>query len=103
MEKISSRKLAEIVESVSLPEETEISGVSTNSREINPGDAFLALKGEKFDGHDFAFDAYQNGAALLIVSRKIENVPEDRQVLVADTGRLTGCWGGIIAGSLRGR
>ena len=93
MEKISSRKLAEIVESVSLPEETEISGVSTNSREINPGDAFLALKGEKFDGHDFAFDAYQNGAALLIVSRKIENVPEDRQVLVADTGRAYGLLG----------
>lgn len=103
MEKISSRKLAEIVESVSLPEETEISGVSTNSREINPGDAFLALKGEKFDGHDFAFDAYQNGAALLIVSRKLKMFRKTGRCWLRIRGGLTGCWGGIIAGSLRGR
>lgn len=31
----------------------EISGVSTDSRTIKPGDLFAALEGEKYDGHDF--------------------------------------------------
>ena len=93
MLELSSVKLAEVVEAKNQPEEVLITNISTNSREVKSGEAFLALKGEKFDGHDFAGDAYKNGASLLIVNRLIENVPENRQVLVADTARAYGLLG----------
>ncbi|MGR3310904.1 MAG: UDP-N-acetylmuramoyl-tripeptide--D-alanyl-D-alanine ligase [Candidatus Brocadiales bacterium] len=42
--------------------------VSTDSRYISPGDLFIALKGEYFNGHDFIIDALAKGAAGAIVS-----------------------------------
>ncbi len=42
-------------------------GVSTDSRRINPGNIFIAIKGERFNGHDFLGAAIQLGAAALIV------------------------------------
>ena len=45
-----------------------ITGISIDSRSINPGEAFFAIKGDRVDGHDFAGLAYANGAALLVVS-----------------------------------
>lgn len=41
--------------------------ISINSREISPGDMFIALKGDKFDGHDFLQEAYSKGAAGFMV------------------------------------
>jgi UDP-N-acetylmuramoyl-tripeptide--D-alanyl-D-alanine ligase len=46
-------------------------GLSINSKEINPGDIFIAIKGEKVDGHAFLDDAFKNGAIAAIV----ENAP----------------------------
>jgi UDP-N-acetylmuramoyl-tripeptide--D-alanyl-D-alanine ligase len=45
-----------------------ITGVSTDTREIYPGDIFFALKGDSFDAHDFLAEAAEQGAAALIVS-----------------------------------
>jgi len=45
-----------------------IAGVTTDSRAVKPGQAFFALEGEKFDGHDFLALAAKAGAALLFVS-----------------------------------
>jgi len=57
--------------------------VSIDSRTLEPGDLFVALKGERFDGHDFAAAAVGRGAAALLVSRQLPlGVP---QVVVADT------------------
>ena len=47
----------------------EASGVAFDSREIGAGDLFVALKGERFDAHDFLADAVGKGAAALVVSR----------------------------------
>jgi UDP-N-acetylmuramoyl-tripeptide--D-alanyl-D-alanine ligase len=44
-----------------------VSGVSTDSRKIKRGDLFLAIKGERFDGHQFLSDAVNAGAAALLV------------------------------------
>jgi len=62
----------------------EISGVSIDSRRINPGDMFIALKGESFDGHDFIGKAVEKGAALVVTQRLPEGcrVP---YILVEDT------------------
>ncbi|WP_136656303.1 UDP-N-acetylmuramoyl-L-alanyl-D-glutamate--2,6-diaminopimelate ligase [Nitratireductor sp. XY-223] len=45
-----------------------IDGISIDSRSIGQGEAFFAIKGDRFDGHDFTSSAVANGAALLVVS-----------------------------------
>jgi len=52
---------------VSGPPDTPLSGLSTDSRALDPGQAFLALKGERYDGHDFLSAAVKGGAAAVIV------------------------------------
>ncbi len=67
-----------------------ISGASVDSRRITPGSIFVALPGERTDGHAFVADALRAGAAGAIVERPIE-LPDDRadapQVVVADALR----------------
>ena len=57
------------------------SGVTFDSREVGPGDLFVALTGENTDGHRFVDGAFANGAAGAIVSRAVEGP----HVLVEDT------------------
>jgi len=62
--------------------------VCTDTRQVQPGDLFIALVGEKFDGHDFVKEAVQKGAIGLVVSKTPEPgaVPESVGILkVADT------------------
>lgn len=61
----------------------EVAGITYNSREIVPGDLFLALKGAR-DGHDFAAPAFAAGAAGAITGHPVEGGPS---VVVADTLR----------------
>lgn len=54
--------------------------ISTDSREeFNKGKIFLAIKGEKFDGNNFALDCYNKGCRYFILSDNIE-MPEDAKV-----------------------
>ena len=48
---------------------TEVNGITTDTRKIEKGDVFLALRGERFDGHDYLRDAVRDGASALVVSR----------------------------------
>jgi UDP-N-acetylmuramoyl-tripeptide--D-alanyl-D-alanine ligase len=76
---------------------TELTGITTDTRKIGKGNAFLALKGERFDGHDYLHDAVRDGATALIVSRapKVDTlgVPifEVRDTLIA-LGALGHYW-----------
>ncbi|MBZ9723446.1 UDP-N-acetylmuramoylalanyl-D-glutamyl-2,6-diaminopimelate--D-alanyl-D-alanine ligase [Mesorhizobium sp. CO1-1-11] len=45
-----------------------ISGISIDSRSLQPGDAFFAIKGEAMDGHDFVTAAIKAGAGVLVVA-----------------------------------
>jgi len=45
-------------------------GVSTDTRTLERGQMFIALRGERFDGHDFLEQAVKAGAAVLIVDRE---------------------------------
>jgi UDP-N-acetylmuramoyl-tripeptide--D-alanyl-D-alanine ligase len=49
--------------------QTPILRVSTDSRQVQPGDLFVALAGERFDGHGFLAEAARKGAAALLVDR----------------------------------
>lgn len=42
-------------------------GIATDTRKLTPGDFFLALRGDRFDGHDFLSEAIERGAHALIV------------------------------------
>lgn len=84
MEKINSRKLAEIVGSVSKVVDCEIENIVTDSRKVQPGDLFIALKGEKFDAHDFVPEVIKAGAALVMVEHETDGVPAERQLVVKD-------------------
>ncbi len=53
-------------------------GVAIDSRAVRPGELFLALPGERYDGHNFAAAALDNGAAGVILSRPVEAV-ENRE------------------------
>ena len=61
-------------------------GVSIDTRTIQPGDIFVALKGEKFDGHDHVKEALQKGAVAAVVSHDIDDVVEtDKLFFVVNT------------------
>jgi UDP-N-acetylmuramoyl-tripeptide--D-alanyl-D-alanine ligase len=52
-----------------IPAATEFRWIERNSREVMPGDLFIAVRGEQFDGHSFLPDAAANGATAALVSR----------------------------------
>jgi UDP-N-acetylmuramoyl-tripeptide--D-alanyl-D-alanine ligase len=57
----------------------------TDSRQVEPGGLFFALKGAELDGHEFVGDAVARGAAAAIVQRKTEVAPGIVEVVVPDT------------------
>jgi UDP-N-acetylmuramoyl-tripeptide--D-alanyl-D-alanine ligase len=57
--------------------------VLSDSRRLAPGALFVALRGERFDGHDFVAEAARQGVAAALVSRRVD-VPLP-QVVVPDT------------------
>src|SRR5690242_16221637 len=59
------------------------SGVSIDTRSIEPGDLFVALKGER-DGHLFAAAALAKGAAACLVSHVAADVGADAPLLVVN-------------------
>ncbi|QGP92920.1 UDP-N-acetylmuramoyl-tripeptide--D-alanyl-D-alanine ligase [Neomoorella glycerini] len=62
---------------------TPVMGVSTDSRSIKPGMLFIALKGERFDGHDFIGAALAGGAAAVIGEHFPTEVVAGRQPVQA--------------------
>lgn len=66
-----------------------VSGVSTDTRTIKPGDLFVALKGRNFDGHKFIEEAVKKGACAVIVGAGL--VPSAPTLIrVKDTLRALG-------------
>ena len=56
---------------------TEISGLAYDSRAVGPGDLFFCVSGFRSDGHDFAAQAVESGAAALVVERPLRlRVPQ---------------------------
>lgn len=62
-------------------EDREIGRVVYDSRKIEEGCLFICIRGANFDGHDFAAQAVENGAAALVVSREIPEIA-DKNVTV---------------------
>ena len=85
--------------------EREVLGVQTDSRAALAGKLFVALSGERFDGHTFVSDAVKTGAAALLVEREVPDpgVPVVRvPSTLAALGALAGAHRGRFAGRLVG-
>lgn len=68
--------------------ERTIESVTIDSRQVQPGDLFIAIKGPNFDGHDFAQQIATSGAAAMIVEKPVN--AELPQVVVQDTRHALG-------------
>ncbi len=72
-----------------------VSGISIDSRTIKPGQAFIAVKGNNFDGHDFINEAIKKGAVCVISEsgfrlKDIGSMPQVARLEVKDTVRALG-------------
>jgi UDP-N-acetylmuramoyl-tripeptide--D-alanyl-D-alanine ligase len=70
--------------------DTVYTGVSTDTRSLAPGALFVALRGERFDAHDFLAGAQAAGATGAVVRRGTAPVPGLTLYPVDDTGRALG-------------
>jgi len=71
-------------ESTGIKISESIKGIATDSREIQSGDLYIAIKGEKVDGHSFLNQVFENGALAALVSDINDQVHGD-QIQVRDT------------------
>jgi len=62
-----------------------INGISYDSRKVQPGDVFVAIKGFKADGHDYILQAIANGAVAIVAERDITISDEILFIKVSDT------------------
>ncbi len=62
--------------------------VCSDSRQLQPGCLFVALRGERFDAHDFVADAARKGAAVALVERPVDAALT--QIVVPDSRRALG-------------
>lgn len=98
MIELKYKQLLDIVKGNPFPEshfeDFLIKGVSIDSRAIDPQNLFIAIKGEKFDGHDFIKQALDKGASCAVISEErlsnreipyISSTSGKRAVLVKDT------------------
>jgi UDP-N-acetylmuramoyl-tripeptide--D-alanyl-D-alanine ligase len=69
---------------------SNVRGISTDSRALEQDDLFVALIGERFDGHDFIPQAVKRGASGLVVSKDVGDSPVKDIVLVDDTLQALG-------------
>jgi len=69
---------------------TTFTSITTDSRHIDPGALFVALRGPQHDGHDFAIVALRRGAGAVMVDHLIDGVDTRCQVCVVDTLRALG-------------
>lgn len=79
----------------SLPStDASFQGISIDTRTIKPGNLFVAVKGEKLDGHDFISEAVKKGAIAVLVNKTMDiSLP---QLVVNDTldafGKIAALW-----------
>ncbi|CAM3980911.1 UDP-N-acetylmuramoyl-tripeptide--D-alanyl-D-alanine ligase [Vreelandella rituensis] len=97
--------LAEVAQALAIPppaEDLAFTAIVTDTRRVIPGCLFVALKGERFDAHDFIAQAREQGAAAALVARPVTDVlPQiqcsDTQLALGLLGRYRReCWGNSL-------
>jgi len=83
---ITVKKILEVTKGSLLSgnEEIKIKGASTNSKQINDADIFVAIKGERVDGHKFIDMALNSGATATFTEKKLDNYLENKAYILVD-------------------
>jgi len=85
-------QIAQILHGQLRGQDAEITGVSTDTRTIQPGQLYIALRGDKYDGHDFIKDAVKAHAAGVIISleasHSIPTIKANTRQALADLARF---------------
>jgi UDP-N-acetylmuramoyl-tripeptide--D-alanyl-D-alanine ligase len=68
--KLSLARAAELMQATGDFDQVVASGYSIDSRTIQPGELFFAVRGERLDGHDYVEAALEKGAVAAVVSRR---------------------------------
>ncbi len=72
-----------------VPLNIEATGISTDTRTIASGDLFVALKGERFDGHEHIVEAFAKGAVAAVVDWELaSSIPAELGILIATPDTL---------------
>lgn len=71
---ISVNELSDVISAtqVSCDKTAVVTGMATDHRFVQPGDAFVAFVGQRVDGHDFVEEAWNRGASVAIVSKPVK-------------------------------
>jgi len=67
------------------PQDCDITSISYDSRHVKPGGLFVALRGEKVDGHQYILQAFEKGAAAVVVEEAPHKGRTGTIVIVQDT------------------
>ena len=103
MKEITSQKLAEILGCNATQADIVINKVSTDSRLVDEHSLFIALRGERFDAHDFVKDVVAKGCPLAVVDHLLQNVPAEKQLVVKDTLEAYGKIGAYNRSQFKGK
>ncbi len=75
-------------ESLLISPATMVSRVVTDSREVRPGDLFVAVSGERFDGHDFLAEVRSKGAVAVVIARsQLAKLPPQTPAIIVEETR----------------
>jgi len=93
---------SEILNGTMQGSDVQFSAVSTDTRSLQPGDLYVALAGENFDGHNYLDQAEKAGAAAAVIQKSVQtNLP---RIKVKDTrkalGDLAAAWRQLFNGSV---
>lgn len=69
---MSLAMLAEVLDVAASESDVEISGVTIDSRKNCEGQLFIAIRGDRFDGHDYVEAAYRSGAVAALVETRLD-------------------------------
>ena len=67
--------------------DAEVTGITCDSRKVQPQNVFVCIRGNRMDGHVYAEEAVERGAAVLVAERELEGIPEKVTVLVVKDSR----------------
>ena len=81
------KEIAEILSAQLVGENIQVKGVSTDTRTIQGGELFIALKGPNFDGHNFIGEALNKGAVACLVE---DEVDAKNLIITSDTHQALG-------------
>ncbi|MDX1269006.1 MAG: Mur ligase domain-containing protein, partial [Oceanisphaera sp.] len=83
-------------------EDRVIGEVSTDSRTVEPGDVYVALVGDLFDGHSYVTTAIVKQAAAIVVHNPVADCPVP-QLVVDDTRQALGYLAGLLRNAFEGQ